>query len=342
MAVNTLVKQSSLWTVFIIIVLSVWAIIIALSGENPLSGFSYILEGSLGDMGYFLSTLNKMVPIMLTALAVAIPAWAGVWNIGGEGQLLLGGFGAALIGFSLNLGSPFLNIALALIVSAFAGLIWAIWPAFLKVRLNIDEVVTTLMGNYISLYFVTYLINYPFRDHASPMAQTKYIESSFRIPYMFSGSQFSYTFFIALGIVLLFYLIMKKFKFGYEINMTGSNSRFADLNGIKTNKIKLISMMLGGAAAGIAGGLLVLGMNHRMMQSFSPGFGFTGLLICLLAANNPISIIFIAFVFAMLQTGSVNLELFSDVPAEINGLLQAVMVLFVSAFRIIASKKGGR
>ncbi len=338
---NTL-KKITIWVFFILIILAVWAVIIAISGENPFSAFGYILEGSLGDTGYFLSTLNKMVPIMLTALAVAIPSWAGIWNIGGEGQLLLGGFGAALIGFSINLGSGFLNILFALIVSALFGLVWALWPGYLKVKLNVDEVVTTLMGNYIASYFVLFLINYPFRDHSSPMAQTKYIDSSFQIPYMFRGSQFSYTFFIALGVVFIFYFIIRKFKFGYEIRMTGSNPDFSKMSGIKTKKIKLVSMLMGGAVAGLAGGLLVLGMNHRMMQSFSPGFGFTGLLVCLLAFNNPILIVFISFIFAMLQTGSVNLELFSNVPAEISGLLQAVMVLFVSAFKIISMRKGGK
>jgi simple sugar transport system permease protein len=150
---------------------------------------------------------------------------------------------------------------------------------------------------------------------------------------LFEGSQFSATFLIAIGIVLVLFVFRKKFIMGYEFEITGSNSDFAELSGVKVKKIKLLSMLIGGALAGLAGGLLVLGMTQRVMQSFSPGYGFTGLLICLLAFNDPLIIIGIAFLFSVLQTGSVNLQLFSSVPAEISGVLQAVMVLFVAAFK---------
>ncbi|MDK2801187.1 ABC transporter permease [Kosmotoga sp. DU53] len=336
----TAIKRISLWSTFIISILSTWAVIIALNGENPLYAFQYILEGSLGDSDYFLSTLNKMVPIMLTAMAAAVPAWTGVWNIGSEGQLLFGAFGAAFIGFTFNLGTSFLNIPLALVVAACFGMLWVAWSAFFKIKFNIDEVVTTLMGNYIAFQIISYLINRPFRDPGSPLAQTKYIDPSFSIPYLFKGSQFSCTFFIALSIVILLYIIKKYFKFGYELNLTGSNPEFAKLSGINISRAKFYSMLIGGALSGLAGGLLVLGMTHRVMQSFSPGYGFTGLLVCLLAMNHPIIIIFVSFLFALLQTGSVNLELLSSVPAEISGVLQAVLVLFVSAFRTMVLGKG--
>ncbi|TYB81845.1 MAG: ABC transporter permease [Kosmotoga sp.] len=323
--------------IFLLLLLSTWALIIYLSGENPLYGFQYILEGSLSNKYYVLSTLNKMVPLMLTALAVAIPSWAGIWNIGGEGQLLFGAFGAAFIGISFNFGNSLINIVFALGFSAIMGLIWAAWPAFLKVRLKINEVVTTLMGNYIALYIISYFINYPFRDPSSTLAQTKYIDNSFKIPYLLSGAQFSSTFFISLGLVIIFYFFRNKTLTGYKLNMVGSNEEFASLCGISIAKCKMIAMMFGGASAGIGGGLLVLGINHRFMQNFSPGFGFTGLLICLLAFNRPLVIIFIAFLFSILQTGSVNLELFTSIPAEISGVLQATMVLFVAAFRSLTS-----
>jgi simple sugar transport system permease protein len=245
----------------------------------------------------------------------------------------LGAFGAALVGFSIDFGAGIVNIVVALLVSAAFGMAWAAWPAIFKIKLRMDEVVTTLMGNYIAAQLIAYFINKPFRDPRSPLAQTPYIKSSYVIPYLFEGSQFSATFLIAIGIVLVLFVFRKKFIMGYEFEITGSNSDFAELSGVKVKKIKLLSMLIGGALAGLAGGLLVLGMTQRVMQSFSPGYGFTGLLICLLAFNDPLIIIGIAFLFSVLQTGSVNLQLFSSVPAEISGVLQAVMVLFVAAFK---------
>ena len=314
-------------------ILSVWALIIWFGGESPLKGFQYILEGSLGNHYQLLSTLNKMVPLILAAAAVAVRAWTGMWNIGGEGQLLLGAFGASLIGFSFDFGAGLLNIIVALVVSAAFGMAWAAWPAIFKIKLRMDEVVTTLMGNYIAAQLIAYLINKHFRDPRSPLAQTPYIKSGYIIPYLFEGSQFSATFFVAVGVIIVLFVFRRRFLTGYEFEITGSNSVFAELSGIRVKKMKLLSMLIGGALAGLAGGLLVLGMTQRVMQSFSPGYGFTGLLICLLAFNEPLLILGIAFLFSVLQTGSVNLQLFTSVPAEISGVLQAIMVLFVAAFK---------
>lgn len=326
----------------VLCILSVWALIIRFGGESPFNGFRYIIEGSLGNHYQFLSTLNKMVPLILAAAAVAVPAWTGMWNIGGEGQLLLGAFGAALVGFSIDFGVNLVNIVAALVVSSIFGMAWAAWPAFFKIKLRMDEVVTTLMGNYIAAQLIAYLINKPFRDPRSPLAQTPYIKSSFVIPYLFEGSQFSATFFVVIGMALVLFIFRKKFITGYEFDITGSNPVFAGLSGIRVKKTKLLSMLIGGALAGLAGGLLVLGMTQRVMQSFSPGYGFTGLLICLLAFNDPLLIVGIAFLFSALQTGSVNLQLFTSVPAEISGVLQAVMVLFVAAFKtfIVGRREG--
>ena len=314
-------------------ILSVWALIIWFGGESPVKGFLYILDGSLGNHYQLLSTLNKMVPLILAAAAVAVPAWTGMWNIGGEGQLLLGAFGAVLIGFSVDFGVGLVNIVIALIVSAAFGIAWAAWPAVLKIRLRMDEVVTTLMGNYIAAQLIAYLINKPFRDPRSPLAQTPYVKSSYVIPYLFEGSQFSATFFVAVSVIIILFVFRRRLLTGYEFERTGSNAVVAELSGIRVTKMKLLSMLIGGALAGLAGGLLVLGMTQRVMQSFSPGYGFTGLLICLLAFNEPLLILGIAFLFSVLQTGSVNLQLFTSVPAEISGVLQAIMVLFVAAFK---------
>lgn len=325
------------WILFIILILFSWSIIISLSGENPFTVFYYLLEGSVGSYNTLFSTLDKMVVLVLTALAVSIPGWAGIWNIGGEGQLLLGAFAAAWLGISLDTHFAFLNIIITLSFSAIAGALWAYWPALLKVYLRVDEVVTTLMGNYIVSFFTSYLVNFPFRDPSSTWPRTKYIPTDFVIPYI-NHSQISYTFLISIIVLVYIEVVRKRYISGYEYNIVGKSEMFARQGGINVDKIKITSMLIGGALAGLAGGLLVLGATHKFMDGFSPGYGYTGLLIALISGNMPIPILGIAFVFGALQVGSINMQLFTNVPAEISGVFQSILVFFVAAQRILLLK----
>jgi len=325
------------WILFITLILLSWSIIILFSGENPFTVFYYLLEGAVGSYNTLFSTLDKMVVLILTALAVSIPGWAGIWNIGGEGQLLLGAFTAAWLGISLDTHFVLLNIIIALSFSAIAGALWAYWPALLKVYLRVDEVVTTLMGNYIVSFFTSYLVNFPFRDPSSSWPRTKYISTNFVIPYI-NHLQISYTFFVAVIILVYIEVVRKRYISGYEYNIVGKNEMFARQGGINVDKIKITSMLIGGALAGLAGGLLVLGATHKFMDGFSPSYGYTGLLIALISGNMPIPILGIAFVFGALQVGSINMQLFTNIPAEISGVFQSILVFFVAAQRILLLK----
>jgi len=325
------------WVLFIGLIILSWSIIILFSGENPLNVFYYLLEGSVGNYNAFFSTLDKMFVLILTALAVSIPGSAGMWNIGGEGQFLLGGFAAAWLAIYFNTHLAFLNIIIVLSFSAAAGALWAYWPALLKVRLKVDEVVTTLMGNYVIIFFTSYLVNFPYRASDSTWPRTEYIPDNFIIPPL-NNLPFSYTFFISIAILIFIEIIRKKSILGYEYSMVGKNELFAKQGGIDVCKVKVRSMMIGGALAGLAGGLMVLGLTYKFMDGFSPGYGYTGLLIALITGNLPIFIFGIAFIFAALQVGSINMQLFTNIPAEISKVLQSVLVFFVTAQRTINIK----
>jgi len=329
------------WLSLIGLIFAAWSSFIAVSGANPFEGFYYLGLGAFGGGCEILSTLNKMVPFVLTAFAAAIPAWAGVWNIGAEGQLLLGGFIAAVVGTShwLKNVPSFVGITIILICAFILGSAWALWTILLRIYMNINEVITTLLSNYIAALLTSYFVNYPFRAPGSPWAQTSYINEKFIISPLISGSEFSSAFFIMTAVVMLIIFMERQTILGYEIYMTGKNELFAAQGGIKTGFIRLVSMIIGGGLAGLAGGLLVVGVNYRFMEGFSPGYGFTGLLITLIANNRSILIIIISFIFAALQTGSVSLELFTDVPAEVSGVLQAILVLFASAWSLLVKTK---
>lgn len=332
-------KKLGLTIIFIGLVIIVWAAVFFTAGADPKLSFIYIFKGALVGTSNLFSTLDLMVPMMLLALSVAIPGWAGVWNIGGEGQFLLGALAAAWVGISFDLGKPFLDLVLAMLAAMAAGLIWSSWAGYLKVKLQINEIVTTLMANYIATLLVSYLVNYPLKEPGSSWAQTAYIKQPFQLHHIVGGSQFSLTFFISLGIMIIFFLVEKRTRLGYELTMIGSNESLAYFGGISVGTNRMIAMLIGGAVAGMAGGLIVLGNTYRMKEGISPGYGFTGLLVCLLADNDPIVIILVSLLFAVLQSGSLNLQLFFDIPVEISGVLQAILILFVAAFRIIVRER---
>ena len=336
-----IVRGSIIWVAFGLAILLIWSLIILAIGENPFSSFRYLIEGSLGSSRSIFSTMARMVPLLLAGLAVAIPAWTGLWNIGGEGQLLLGGLATAYVGSTLTVQNPILAVTAGALAAFVLGAAWAFIPAILRVKLGVNEVVTTLLSTYIATYVMSYFVNHPLRQPGSSWAQTQRIAESFRLPFLVRGTQFTAGFFIAAAVLVFFALIKYRTRFGYEMTITGSNELFALAGGIKVAKTRLLAMAMGGGVAGLAGGLLVMGLTHNMREGFSPGYGFTGLLICLLSMSHPAWIVAVSMLFAVIQTGSINLGLFTTVPSEISGVLQAVLVFFVLAISSVSSRQRG-
>jgi len=318
------------WFLTVLLIFVSWSFIILLGQENPFKVFFYIVQGFLGDSESLFSTFNKMFVFLLTALAASIPAWTGMWNVGGDGQLILGGFAAAWLASLINTGVSILNIFIALLVAAIAGGLWALWPAWLRVRWNVNEVVTTLMSNYLITLFTTYMVNFPLRAEGSTWPRMAYIPENFEINSI-GNIGLSYTFIISILILAIVEIIRRYCIVGYEYKITGSNNVFSKQGGIQINKIRIQSMFIGGAFAGLAGGLLVLSLNKTFIAGFSPGYGNIGLLISLISSNMPLAILGIAFSFSALQVGAINVQLSTRIPAEITGVLQSIMVFFIAA-----------
>lgn len=318
------------WIVTIVLILLSWSIFILCSGQNPLKAFFYLVSGVFGGYDGFFSMLNKLFIFVLAALAYCIPAWTGMWNVGGDGQLVLGGFISALIPLYFHTEFSTVNVLITLIFAALAGGLWALWPALLRVYFNVDEVVTTLMSNYVVVYFTDYMINVPYRIKGSSFPRMEYIPQNFQIPKL-ANSSLSFTFIIALLFIAAAEVFRKYFISGYDYRVTGSNKFFARQGGIDINSVRVRSMVIGGMLAGLAGGLLVLSVNFTFMFNFSNGYGFTGLLIALISGNMPLIVLAISMVFVSLQVGAVNMHLFTSIPSEITGVLQSIMVFFIAA-----------
>lgn len=338
------IKFSWGWIITILLILSSWSIFIACDGQNPLVAFQYLLSGTFGTSDGFFSVLNKLFIYVLAALAYCIPAWTGMWNIGGDGQLMLGGFFAALIPLYFRTSFCFINILVVLLISMLVGGLWALWPALLRVHYGVDEVVTTLMSNYIVTFFTDYMINIPFRVKGSSFPRMEYVPQNFQIPNIINNN-ISPTVIIVILLIIVAEAFRRYFILGYDYRMTGNNQFFARQGGINVNSVRIMSMFIGGTLAGLAGGLLVLSVNYTFMLNFSNGYGFTGLLIALISGNVPLIILLISMVFVSLQVGAINMNMFTNIPAEITGVLQSIMVFFIAArkslnFRIrIGGKK---
>src|SRR5699024_2595101 len=244
--------------------LIIGALIMVANGRNPGVGYMALIDGAFGSKHKIANTLAKTVPLVLTAFATAISFESGIFNIGGEGQLCLGAFAAAYIGFTFTQLPKGIGIILAILVSAIIGGLFALIPAILKVRFKIDEVITTIMLNSVAMLFTDYLVNYPFATTGQGrMVGTEMITEKFRFAKMVRLSTLNFSIFFMIGISILMYYIMKETSWGYDFKMTGQNERFARYGGINTGKQMMIAMLISGGLCGIAGAFEVYGTHYR-------------------------------------------------------------------------------
>jgi ABC-type uncharacterized transport system permease subunit len=325
----------------IILAFAVGAVIIAVSGDSPINAYSAMFHGAFGGISRTASTLAKATPLIMTGLSVAVAFNAGIWNIGSEGQFFLGGFAAAWVGFTVKgLPSP-IHITLCLAAAALFGAFWAFIPGLLRVKGNTNEVVTTIMANYVATLFTAYLVNYPFKVPGSARGATVYIEKTAELFRPIRFSRFSLGFFIAIGLVVLVYYLMTRTTLGYEWKMVGLNQEFSRYGGISPERAMLTAMLVSGALAAVGGAIEVMGVHQRFIDNISPGYGFDGILIALIAGNNPVGVLLVAIIFGALRTGSIGMEQATTIPSELSSVIQSLIILAVAAqvgFKVLLAR----
>ena len=311
--------------------LIVGAILILAIGENPLTAYYTLFKGAIFGRENLIDTLTVSTPLILTGLATAIAFRAKIFNMGVEGQLYLGAFAAAFIGFSFNGLPPFIHIILAISMAALAGGLFALIPGLLKGFLNVNEIVTTLMLNYVAILFTSYLASYPFKAEGVGFSATPMIFDSAILPRLTQYGQLNLMFVVSLIIVFLVYTLFYKTKLGYEIKAIGLNREFAEASGMNLSKKIILIMVISGMIGGIAGAGEILGVHHRFISEFSPGYGWDGLIIALLSANNPIAVLIVAIFFGILKSGGGSIDLYMDIPRSITDVIQATIIFFLAA-----------
>ncbi len=303
-------------------------ILLSIMGVDPIEAYMTMLSRSFGSKFGLTELFVKTTPIILTGLAVAIPYRAGLWNIGAEGQLYMGAFAASFVALFLPLPPP-LVLPTMFIASAIFGMFWAAIPGFLRAKFELNEIISTLLLNYVAIYWVEFLVYGPMRGKEVYNFPYSDLFPEYATLPRFFATRFHLGVFIAFLAALLLYFVMKKTGFGFSVRVVGSNPKAAEYSGIKKDRILIYTMLIGGAVAGVAGMIEVSGIHMRLRYNISPGYGYAGIPVALLADGNPILVVLAAFLFGFLYVGGSVLQTTYSIPVAIVYVFQALIVLFV-------------
>lgn len=322
--------------VAIIIALLIGTVVMLITGHNPLDAYGALFMGAFGSEVNLANTLANAVPLILAGLGVAVAFKAGLFNIGAEGQYWIGSMVAVWIGYSVSGLPPVLHILLAIVLAMLAAGLWGgIIPGLAKALVGAHEVITTMMMSYIAIFLSHYMLE------NGPMMQKGYtpqspeILSSAKLPLLVPLSQLSWGFFIALFAAVVIYWLLFKTTLGFRLRAVGLNPRGAKYAGINVPFHVVLALFLSGTFSGLAGAVQMLGVQHRLYDSFSSGYGYTAIVVALLANNNPFGVILAAIFFATLQTGGQAMQLSSGVPATLTDVISGIIIFLVASKKLV-------
>ena len=307
----------------------VGAALVAAMGQNPLEVYGLLLDGSLDGWANLSVTLQLTTPLLFTGLAVALAFRSGLWNIGVEGQMLTGALAAGLAGYAVELPWP-LHLPLCLLAGALGGAAWAAVPGVLRAYLNVNELVACLMLNPIAL-LLTGWVSTRLLKAPGPTNKLPDILPSAELPGLSVFSQLNVGLFLGLGLLLAAWLFNRFTLRGFEWKMLGLNPRFAHYCGVGVRGNSVLVFLASGAVAGLAGAEEVMGVNHAYFDNFSPGYGFDGIAVAMLAGFHPFGIALSALLFGALNSGSAVLQMMTGISKYLAQVMQFIIVLLLAA-----------
>jgi simple sugar transport system permease protein len=327
----------------------VGGLVVLAIGENPLRIYGILFRGAFGSVDAIGLVLFNAVPLVFTGLAVAFAFRSGLFNIGGEGQLYMGAFVCTLAGLSMAGLHPVLMIPALVLASALGGALWGAIPGFLKARFGVHEVINTIMMNFIAIGLTSYFVINILREPAQMTPQTAEIPVAGQLPRLAGALQaigiplpdanpLNYSLLLALGAVWLAWFVLYRTNLGYEIRAVGSNASAAEYAGINVRRTVVLAMLMSGAFAGLVATNEIMGFRHRFLDNFSSGLGFMGIAVALLGKNTPVGVLLAALLFGVLNTGALEIDVFTDVPRELILVVQAVTIILVVVGNELATR----
>jgi len=307
------------------------ALILTVAGADPVVAYYWLFYGAFSEAS-FSETLVRATPLLFISLGLAVTFTARVWNIGAEGQFYIGATFAAILGLHLkDVPHPFALIII-LLASVAGGAAWAFLPAVLRAYYGINEIITTLMFNYIAIYTASYLLHNPFRDPASMFPETTTLPEQLWMPIVIPGTRLHAGILLAFISIPFLYFLLRKTAFGMKIEILGSSRRTAEYAGIDAVKLIIQSMLISGMFAGLAGGIEVLGIQHKMRLEISPSispYGYTAIAVTLLGYLNPILVAATSIFLGGVINGSMTMHRMANVPVGMAGIFQALIIIFI-------------
>lgn len=318
----------------VVLGLLIGAVLLLISGANPLQAYASLFKGAFGTPTYFQRTLEKATPLIFSGLAVSLAFKAGLFNIGAQGQLLVGAMAAALVGVYVKGLPAAIHIPLALVAGSLAGALYGAIPGLLKTFSGAHEVIVTIMLNYIAINITDYFADGPFKD-ATPgniVARTEQILDSAKIPTI---GPVPVGFIIAIIIAIFIWWLLWRTTFGFEIRTIGLNQHAAKYAGMRVAVVFIFSMVLSGLLAGMGGAVETQGIVYRYQPGFNAGLGFDGITIALLGRTHPFGVIPASLLIGAMKAGANLMQFEAKVAKEIIDVIQALILFFVAADVIV-------
>lgn len=333
------VKPANQFSIFLPLLFSVLAIaaalivgagLIVIAGKNPVAAYSALFQESLANYYGFGNTLTKTTPLLLTSLGVLIALKAGQFNIGGEGQIYMGGLGSALVGLYVK-GLPLLiHLPLGLLVGFLFGAVWGLIPGYFKAVRGINEVITTLLLNYVAQNFISYLVNGPMMEPGAPSPFSPKLAKTAQLPTILPQTQTHAGILIALIAAAILWVLFLRSPLGYQIETVGQNPIAARYAGLSVEGTIMLVMAVAGGLAGLAGASEVMGLKYRLFENFSGGYGFDAIAIAFLSRGSVPGVVFTSLFFGALRSGANVMQRTAEVPLTIVYAIQGLTVLFIA------------
>lgn len=327
--------------VVVLIALAIGFVITMMVSEDPVAAYSAFLTGPLPrisfENGFAITNINRFgnwmeesTTLILLGLAVSLVFRARQFSLGAEGQMVLGALATAIVAFHVPLPAPF-HMIFALAAAGTVGFLWGLIPGLLKAYLAVDEIVSTLMLNVIALQLSDLLLFNALRDQTAGFIATPPFPETAVLPLLIPGTRVSLMIVLMLAAVAFTWFLMERTPFGYELKMLGANRKFAEYGGINTRRVIALSMAVSGILAGLAGAHLSMGLLRRLTLNLSSGLGFEGIVVALLAHNDPRWVLVAGLFYGYLRTGAQIMERSSDVTREVVLIIQAIIILLITA-----------
>lgn len=304
------------------------AIVILLSGANPLVAYKSMLFGAFGSKQSIAETLVKTTPLLLCGLGLTIAYRTGLVSIGSEGQMIMGGLFATLAGIYFKGLPSFVLIPILMLAGMLGGAIWGGIPGYLKAKLGVSEVINTIMLNYIATFTVAYLLSAPLKEPPGYFPQSAQIAKEAWLPIIIPGTRLHIGIIFALASVLIVYFLLWRSPLGFQMRAVGYSQTAAKNNGIKVGKNLILALALSGAFAGLAGMVEISGLHYRLMGGFSSEYGFDAMAVALLGKLNPAGVTVAAVLFGALRVGANMMQRTVQVPSSLVFVIQGLIIIF--------------